>query len=186
MTLEERQGISTKSFVFDQVQLIAEGKMANLEIVASRNPKQSTICLILILLSGLASVSASAEGSASPVVIKAACEGATPSTVLYALREEIGNSQKYRLTPNLADDGRMDVVRTINMKCTERNNLVAVATVFGAAKCFSLTNCHLSIDGSSIRADLCDSKTASECARLLFKAFDDYVNSPLSPLLKLN
>ncbi len=160
--------------------------MANLKMLASQNPKQPNICLILILLSGLTSVSASAEGSSSPVVIKATCEGGVSSTVLSALREEIGNSQKYKLTPNLADDGRMDVVRTINMKCTERNNLVAIATVFGAAKCFSQTNCHLSIDGSSIRADLCDSKTASECGRLLFKAFDDYVNSPLSPLLKLN
>jgi hypothetical protein len=72
------------------------------------------------------------------------------------------------------------------MKCTERTNIAAVATVFGAAKCFSVKNCHLTIDGSSLRSDLCDSSASAECGRVLFKAFDDYTSNPVSPPLKLN
>jgi hypothetical protein len=79
----------------------------------------------------------------------------------------------------------MDVVLTIDVKCAEREDVAAVATVYGKAKCFSPTNCHLAIDGSSMRSDLCDSKAAAECGRTLFRAFDDYVTNPLGPPLKL-
>lgn len=80
---------------------------------------------------------------------------------------------------------RMDGVLTADMKCTERDDVAAVATAYGEAKCFSSKNCHLAVDGTSLRPDLCDSKAAAECGRALFKAFDDYVSNPLGPPLKL-
>ena len=133
---------------------------------------------ILILLFPLTSFAASAAAEPRPVYIKADCDEKISSAVLSFFSEGIRNSQKYRLAPTLTDDGRMDVVATINMSCTERNYIASVAIAYGRAKCFSATNCHLSIDGSSIRSTLCDSNAAAECGRELFKAFDDYISRP--------
>lgn len=142
--------------------------------------------LILILLFILVSLAANATESPRPVSVKAACLGKISSAILSSFREEIRTSQKYRLVPNLSDNGAFDIVLTVNVDCTEGNNSVAVATVFGAAKCFSVKNCHLSVDGSSLKSDLCDSNGATECGRTLFKAFDTYMSSPLGPPLRLN
>ena len=94
-------------------------------------------------------------------------------------------SQKYRLARNLADGDQMGVVLTINMNCTERTTIAAVASAYGLAKCFGEKNCHLSIDGNSVRSDLCDSNAAADCGRALFKAFDDYASTPIRLPLKL-
>lgn len=75
----------------------------------------------------------------------------------------------------------MGVVLTINVSCTERKNTAAITTVLGADKCFNAMNCHHAIDGSSIRADLCDANTATECGQAIFKAFDDYRSNPIKP-----
>ena len=39
------------------------------------------------------------------------------------------------MVPNLSDNGKMDVVLTINMVCPERDNVIGVASVCGMAKC---------------------------------------------------
>jgi hypothetical protein len=117
----------------------------------------------------------------SPVFIKTACNGKISSMLLSSLRDVIGNSQKYRVTTTLTDDNQMDVVLTINIDCTERGNAVALASVFGQAKCFqSSSNCHFRIDVWSLRSDLCDANSATECARKLFRRFSDYVSNPIA------
>ena|SRR5947209_8164483 len=63
--------------------------------------------------------------------------------------------------------------------CTGRDNLAAIATVYGFAKCFGAKDCHLSIDGSSLRSDICEAGShVGECGRVLFRGFDEYVNNP--------
>jgi hypothetical protein len=140
--------------------------------------------LFFFSLLSLVSTACNAQ-SPSSVFVKTACDGKISSALLASLRDAISNSQKYRLMRTLADDGQMDIVLTINMHCTERNNSAAVATVFGKAKCLSTTNCHLAIDGSSLKSSLCDADVAAECGRTLFKLFDDYVSNPLKPPLTL-
>jgi hypothetical protein len=152
---------------------------------ASGTSGLSRSLFILIYLVTVASFAANAAENPRHVSIKAVCLGKVSSAVLSSFKEEIRTSRKYQLVPNLSDNGRMDVVLTIDVKCAERDDVAAVATVYGKAKCFSPTNCHLAIDGSSMRSDLCDSKAAAECGRTLFRAFDDYVTNPLGPPLKL-
>jgi hypothetical protein len=141
--------------------------------------------LILMFLFTLASLATNAADSPRPVFVKAVCFGGVSSSVLSSFREQIRASQRYRLVSGLDDNGLMGVVLTVDMKCTEHDDIAAVATAFGKARCFSKTNCHLTIDGASMRADLCDSKAPAECGRVLFKAFDDYISNPLAPPLKL-
>jgi hypothetical protein len=157
-------------------------QMSTLSLSASR-------FLIRLLILGslltLAPVAVRAADAPKFVFVKASCLDKISSDVLSSLEEGIRNSQKYRWARNLGDGDQMGIVFTINVSCSERKNVVAVATVFGAAKCFSATNCHHAIDGSSIRSDLCDANAAEECGRTLFKAFDDYVSNPIKPQLKL-
>lgn len=89
-----------------------------------------------ILLLTLASFAGNAAAeSPKPVFLKAVCLSTVSSAVLSSFREEVRTSQKYQLVPNLSDNGRMDVVLTVDMNCTERNDVAAVATVYGKAKC---------------------------------------------------
>jgi hypothetical protein len=142
--------------------------------------------LILILLFSLTSLVAGASESPKSVFVHASCEGKISGEVLSSLREGIRTSQKYQLARKLDNGGRMDIVLTIYMSCTERNDVAAVATSYGFAKCYGEKNCHLSVDGHSIKSTLCDAKAATECGRGLFKAFDDYMNSPNGATFKLN
>jgi hypothetical protein len=123
---------------------------------------------------------------AKATFIKTNCAGKISSVLLSSLRNEIGASLKYRLTDTLDDDGQMDTVFTIYMTCSERESVTGIASVFGQAKCFSKTECHLVADGSSLRSDLCDSTAATECGRSLFKVFEDYTSNPRAPKLKVN
>jgi|SRR5665811_184671 len=141
--------------------------------------------LVLVSLA-LAPLVGQAADAPKPVFVVGSCLDKISSDVLSSLKEGIRNSQKYRLAHNLGDGDQMGLVLTINVSCTERKNVAAIATVLGAAKCFSATNCHHAIDGSSVRADLCDANTAAECGQAIFKAFDDYRSSPIKPPLKLN
>jgi hypothetical protein len=143
---------------------------------------------VLILASTLtfAFVVAYAADMQKPVFVKGTCLDPISSGVLTSLKDEIRKSQKYRWAQNQGDGDQMGVVLTINMNCTERRNVAAIATVFGAAKCFSDRNCHHAIDASSIRSDLCDANAASDCGQALFKAFDDYIRNPIRAPLKLN
>jgi hypothetical protein len=142
--------------------------------------------LILVLLFTLVPLAASAAESPRSVFIHAACDGKISSAVLSSLREGIRTSQKYQLVRTLDDEGRMDIVLTIYMNCAERSDVAAVAIGNGLAKCFGTTNCHLSVDGSSIRSALCDASAAVECGRALFKAFDEFMKRPNPAQLKLN
>jgi hypothetical protein len=141
---------------------------------------------LFALLLALTPPLASAADGVQAVFIKTTCAGKISSVVLSSLRNEIGASPKYRLTDTLDDNGQMDIVLTIHMKCSERESVTGIASVFGQAKCFSKKDCHLVADGSSLRSDLCDSSAAAECGRELFKAFDDYMSSPLAPRLKMH
>jgi len=143
--------------------------------------------LVFIVLCSSIAISSRAAESSKPIFIKATCDGKTASSALLALKKEIDSSSKYRLVHNLTDDGQMDLVLTINMDCREQNNIAGIATAYGQAKCFGEKNCHLSIDGSSLRSDLCESSAAAECGQALYKAFDSYASDPLAPRrLKLN
>lgn len=137
---------------------------------------------VLILLFTLTPLAAKAVEGPRPVFIRASCDGKIASVVLSALKDEIRTSVKYRLVRGLDDDGRMDSVLTIYMNCTERSEVTAVATNYGSAHCYSSTDCRGVVDGSSIRSALCDSGTAAECGRSLFKAFDDYTSAAKPPL----
>jgi hypothetical protein len=142
--------------------------------------------LILILLIPFTGVAAFAADTPKSVFVKESCLDTISSDVLSSLEKEIRKSQKYRWARNLGDGNQTGVVFTINVSCTQRKNVVAIATVFGAAKCFSATNCHHAVDGSTIRADSCDATTAADCGQALFKAFDDYMSSPIRSPLRLN
>ena len=141
--------------------------------------------LVLVSLLTVASLIGHAADTPKPVFVKASCLDKISSDVLSSLEEAIRNSQKYRLAHNLGDGDQTGVVLTINVSCTERKNVAAIATVFGAAKCFSSTNCHHTLDGSSIRADLCGADDAAACGQVLLKAFDNYVVNPIKPQLRL-
>lgn len=81
--------------------------------------------------------------------------------------------------------GWVGVVLTIDMNCTESKEIAAVAIAYGLARCVSSTDCRQSVDGNSIRSALCDSIAAEACGRALFKVFDNYMNSPIAPRMKL-
>jgi hypothetical protein len=154
-------------------------------IPSTRTSKFFFRSLVLVSMLTLVSLVGRAVDTQKSVFVKASCLDKISSDVLSSLEEGIRNSQKYRLAHNLGDGDQMGVVFTINMSCTERKNVAAIAAVFGSAKCFSATNCHHAIDGSSIRSDLCDANATAECGQVLFKAFDDYVINPIKPQLKL-
>jgi hypothetical protein len=142
--------------------------------------------VILTLSFTLATLAANAADSPkSSVFIHAACEGKLSSAVVASLKEQISASPKYHLVPNLTDEGRLGVVLTLSMSCTERTDVVAVATTYGKAKCFAGAYCHEAVDGRSLKSALCDSNAIVECGRALFKAFDDYASTPNGSQLQL-
>lgn len=137
----------------------------------------------VMLLLMIAPSSAGAVENAKPVFIKTTCDGRISSAALSSFREEIRSSQKYQAVNTLDESGGADVVLTIHMNCTEHSDIAAMATSFGHAKCFGPKNCHVTVDGNSIRSTLCDAGAAAECGRALFKMFDEYANNPLAPRL---
>lgn len=142
--------------------------------------------VILISLFTLVSSVANAADSTRSVFIHAACDGKISSATLSSLIETIRTSQKYQLVRSLDEKApSANVVLTLYMNCTERFDVAAIAFAFGQAKCFGSKNCHVAVDGSSIRSALCDFKVAPECGRALFMAFDDYMSNPPASPLKL-
>jgi len=140
------------------------------------------ISLALVILSGLANA---AEKPRS-VFIHAACNGKISSTILSSITEEVRSSQRFHLIHSLDENAPKDVVLTLYINCTERSDVGAVAFAYGQAKCYSSKNCHLVVDGSTIRSALCASNAAKECGRVLFRAFDEYISSPNPVPLELN
>jgi hypothetical protein len=133
------------------------------------------IAVFLLVLSAQA---ADIESDSRPVFVKALCEGKLSSVVISAFKQEISLSHKYRLIPSMDDNGRMDVVVSIQMSCTEREKIAAIATVYGKAKCFGSSNCHGAFDVPSLRVDLCDFDAPVDCGRVLFEAFENYLSRP--------
>jgi hypothetical protein len=76
---------------------------------------------------------AQAPGREKPVFIHANCDGETAATVLGSLKEQMIASRKYVVIPRLDDSGGGDEVLEIYMHCTQRGDVVAVATSYGKA-----------------------------------------------------
>jgi hypothetical protein len=133
---------------------------------------------IAVFLLILIPQAADTQSEPRPVFVKALCEGKLSSAVVSAFKQEISTSHRYRLIPSMDDNGRMDVVVSIQMSCTEREKIAAIATVYGKAKCFGPSNCHGAFDVPSLRVDLCDFDAAVDCGRMLFEAFENYLSRP--------
>jgi len=141
--------------------------------------------LFLALLFIISSFVISAAQAPKSVFVKANCDGTLSLAVVNTFREDIRTSKKYQLIATLDDNGRMDVVIDVRMSCVEQDKFTAIATVYGLSKCFGPKNCHVSVDGNSVTALLCDFNGAGDCGRILFKAFDRYASNPTNvPLLK--
>ena len=134
-----------------------------------------SVCTMLFILG----VVLQAKGAEIPksVFIHSRCDGKASAELVSSLREGIQASRAYQLVRTLDDDGRMGIVLTVYMDCVERNDVIAVATSYGLAKCYSEKNCHLSVDGRSIKSALCTTSGAAECGKTLFEAFDNYMKT---------
>lgn len=116
-----------------------------------------------------------AQENPMPVFIHANCKGDASAAVLGSLKIQIDTSAKYIVVPKLNDNGRMNEVLEIYIHCTQRNNVVAIATSYGKGKCLTLHQCGSMIDGSSIKSTLCDVGAIGQCGKILFTSFDEYV-----------
>ena len=143
--------------------------------------KLLTLITVLIAFSSLAH----SKAGQKPLFIGAKCDGRLSSLVLSGLKDAATASQKYSLVASLDDEGHLDTVQTIYLICAENNDVTAVATQFGIAKCQSATVCHSVIDGLSLNVALCNANLSSDCGRALFKAFDAYINRPNQAPLKV-
>jgi hypothetical protein len=141
----------------------------------------------VILVSMVIAISffAHAETGQKPIFIRAKCDGKLSSVVLFALKDAVRTSQRYELVSTLDDNGHFDIVQTIYLTCVENNEVTAVATQFGIAKCQSTTVCHSVIDGLSLNAALCNANLSTDCGRALFQVFDAYIRHPNPTPLKI-
>jgi|SRR5579871_914403 len=135
----------------------------------------------LALFLTAASLSAYSADTAQAVFVRSRCDKKLSSIVLSSLKESITASGKYRLVSSLDDEGKLDLVHTIYMTCAENNEVTAVATQYGIAKCHSSKECGSINDGDSLNVSLCNANLSADCGRALFKAFDYYIglNRPL-------
>ena len=99
---------------------------------------------------------AQTPGGQKPVFIHANCDGQTVAAVLGSLKEQMAASRRYVVIPRLDANGKMEEVLEIYMHCTQRGDVVAVATSYGKGRCLSENRCGSMIDGSSIKSTLCD------------------------------
>jgi hypothetical protein len=136
--------------------------------------RRLTLVVIFISISFLSR----AETVQKPLFIMAKCDGKLSSIVLSGLKDAVSASRKYQLVPSLDDNACFDIVQTIHLTCVENNDVTAVATQFGIAKCHSKTVCHSVIDGISLNAALCNANLSAECGRAIFKVFDAYIKRP--------
>jgi hypothetical protein len=129
--------------------------------------------LLLIFAVTFASLAAHASDQLKPVFLKTNCILKSGSVILSAFKEELQNSKKYELVADLSDNEKMDVVISVQMICEEDKGNVAVASVYGYAKCFGPKNCHVSVDGSTLTALLSEPGIERQSGINLFKEFDD-------------
>jgi hypothetical protein len=116
---------------------------------------------------------ARAPDQLKPVFLISNCVLKSGSVILSAFKEALQSSKKYELVPDLSDKGRMDVVITVKMVCVEDKGNVAVASVYGLAKCFGPKNCHLSVNDSTLNALLSEPGIETQSGINLFKGFDE-------------
>lgn len=95
------------------------------------------------------------------------------SMIQSAFNDALTNSKKYELVHDLSDKGKMDVVITVKMICVEDKGNVAVASIYGLAKCFGPRNCHVSINDSTLNALLSEPGMETQSGVNLFKGFDE-------------
>ena len=139
--------------------------------------------LFLLLFITSATLFAHAGDEQQPVFIRAGCDGLKSSIVLGWLTKSVNDSPKYRLVSSLEDNGHLGtVIHTIYMMCRENNEVTAVATQYGIAKCHSSKQCASVIDGDSLNVALCNANVTPDCGRALFKAFETYMSIPNRPL----
>ena len=108
-----------------------------------------------------------------PVFLITNCTLKSGSVILSAFKEALQSSKKYELVPDLSDKGKMDVVITVKMICVEDKGNVAVASIYGLAKCFGPKNCHVSINDSTLNALLSEPGMETQSGINLFKGFDE-------------
>ena len=128
--------------------------------------------LLLIFSVIFASQAAHASDQMKPVFLKTNCILKSGSVILSAFKEALQDSKKYELVPDLSDNGKMDVVISVQMICEEDKGNVAVASIYGLAKCFGPRNCHLSSDDSTLNALLSEPGGETQSGINLFKGFD--------------
>ncbi len=61
----------------------------------------------------------------------------------------------------------------VKMICVEDKGNVAVASVYGLAKCFGPKNCHVSVNDSTLNALLSEPGMETQSGINLFKGFDE-------------
>jgi uncharacterized protein len=113
------------------------------------------------------------QDQVKPVFLITNCTLKSGSVILSAFKEALQNSKKYELVSDLSDKGKMDVVITVKMICVEDKGNVAIASVYGLAKCFGPKNCHVSVNDSTLNALLSEPTMETQSGINLFKAFDE-------------
>ncbi len=113
------------------------------------------------------------QDQVKPVFLITNCTLKSGSVILSAFKEALQSSKKYELVPDLSDKGKMDVVITVKMICVEDKGNVAVASVYGLAKCFGPKNCHVSVNDSTLTALLSEPAMETQSGINLFKGFDE-------------
>ena len=116
---------------------------------------------------------AHASGQLRPVFLMTNCILKSGSVILSAFKEALHNSKTYELVPDLGDKGKMDVVIMVRMICVEDKGNVAVASIYGFAKCFGPKNCHASVNDSTLNALLSEPGIEAQSGMNLFKVFDE-------------
>lgn len=132
--------------------------------------------LLLFLFITLTSLAAHASDQPKPVFLKTNCILKSGSVILSAFKEALEDSKKYKLVPDLSDEGKMDVVISVQMICEEDKGNVAVASLYGWVKCFGPKNCHAAIDASTLTALLSEPGIEKQSGINLFKSFDDILD----------
>lgn len=128
--------------------------------------------LLLTVSVAFASLVAHASDQLKPVFVRTNCSLKSGSVVLSAFEEALQNSKKYELVSDLSDNGKMDVVISVQMICEEDKGNVAVASIYGLVKCIGPKNCHAFVDGSTLTALLSEPGVEKQSGVNLFKQFD--------------
>lgn len=125
--------------------------------------------LALISFVVLTSLAAHAGDQPKPVFLMTNCVLKSGSVIQSAFNEALKNSKKYELVPDLGDKGKMETVIVVRMICVEDKGNVAVASIYGLAKCFGPKNCHVSINASTLNALLSEPGIEAQSGINLFK-----------------